>query len=153
MPTVAPDCGTSGPSLSGGELWLPGCPWSFRLAGPHSACPALELYEAGHLIDIVSSTRVAVSLLRGARSAAGELGQRTIAWGRMPVTGNRPLTENWPQVRFAERGWRRDSQAAAAVQVTTWCWVAVASGSFAAATVRTSTELLRRRIVRGRPWC
>ena len=147
MPTVAPDCGTSGPGLPGDELWLPGYPWTFRLAGPHSACPAVELYEAGHLIDVVSSTRVAVSLVRGARSAAGARGEGTIAWGRMPVT------DSCPQVRFAERGFRRGSQAATAVQVTTWCWVAVADGSFAAATVRTSAGLFRCRIVRGRPWC
>jgi hypothetical protein len=147
MPTVAPDCGTTEVALAGDAARLPGSPWTFRLAGSRSACPALELYEADHLIDVVSSTRIAVSLLRGARAVAAGSGERTIAWGRMPVTGT------CPQVRFVERGWRRGTRAATAAQVTTWCWVAVADGSFAAATVSTPAELLRCRTVRGRPWC
>jgi hypothetical protein len=147
MSTVAPDCGTCGPSRPGAALWLPGCPWTFRLAGSRSACPALELYEAGHLIDIVSSTRVAVSVLRGARAAASEPGGHVLAWGRMPVTGH------CPQVSFVGRGWRPDAQVATVAQVTSWCWIAVAEGSFAAATARTPAGLLRCRIVRGRPWC
>jgi hypothetical protein len=147
MPTVVPDCETRGLGLPGEEAWLPGCPWTFRLAGSRSACPALELYQADQLVDIVSSTRVAVSLLHGARAAAGASGERTIAWGRMPVTGS------CPEVRFIERGWRRNTRAATVAQVTTWCWVAVAEGSFAAATASTPAETLRCRIVRGQPWC
>jgi hypothetical protein len=147
MPTAAPDCATSGPFPHGDAAWPSGRPWTFRIAGPHSACPALELYEAGHLIDIVSSTRIALSPLRGARAAAGESGERVLAWGRMPQTGN------CPQVRFIERGWRRGSLAATVTQVTTWCWVAVADGHFGAVTARTPAGLLRCRIARGRPWC
>jgi hypothetical protein len=147
MPTVAPECGPSGTGLLGEAARLPGCPWTFRLAGPRSACPALELYEAGNLIDVVSSTRIAASHLRGARAAAGESGERVLAWGRIPDTGN------CPQVRFIERGWRRGSRAATAAQVTTWCWIAVADGSFGAVTARTPAGLLRCRMVRGRPWC
>ncbi len=147
MPTVAPDCAASGPGLAGIAARLPGYPWTFRIAGPRSACPALELYEAGDLIDVVSATRVTASHLRGARAAAGDSGERVLAWGRVPETGN------GPQVRFIERGWRRGARAATVAQVTTWCWVAVADGSFGAVTARTPAGLLRCRIVRGRPWC
>jgi hypothetical protein len=147
MPTVAPDCPTSGPGPQGDPAWLPGYPWTFRLAGPHSVCPALELYEVGDLIDIVSSTRIAASHLRGARAAAAESGERALAWGRMPETGS------CPQVRFIEPGWRRGTRAATVSQVTAWCWVAVADGSFGAVTARTPAGLLRCRIARGRPWC
>lgn len=145
MPTVAPDCGTSGPGLLGQAARLPGYPWTFRLAGPRSGRPALELYEAGNLIDVVSSTRIAASHLRGARAVARESGELAIAWGRVPETGT------CPQVRFVERGWRRGIRAATVVQVTTWCWVAVADGSFAAVTVRGPEGLLRLRMVRSRP--
>jgi hypothetical protein len=146
MPTVAPDCGTSGPGPGGAAARLPGYPWTFRIAGPRSACPALELYEAGSLIDVVSSTRIAASHLRGARAAAGESGERALAWGRMPETGT------CPRVRFIERGWRGGTRAATVAQVTTWCWVAVADGSFGAVTARTPAGLLRCRIARGRSW-
>jgi hypothetical protein len=146
MPTVAPDCAASGPGLPGDAAWLPGCPWTFRVAGARSDCPALELYEADDLIDIVSSTRVAVSLLRGARAFSGESDEQALAWGRMPESGN------CPQVRFIDRGSRRAGRPAAVAQVTSWCWIAVADGGFGAVTAASPSGLVRCRIARGRPW-
>ncbi|HSZ46450.1 MAG TPA: hypothetical protein VK823_13995 [Streptosporangiaceae bacterium] len=126
---------------------LPGYPWSVRLAGPGSACPALEIYEGGDLIDIVSSTRIAVRHLRGARTAAGYAGPRVLAWGRMPATGT------CPEVEFGARRRRGGVQAASVIAIVSWCWVALAEGSFATVTVRAPAAVLRQRVAGGRPWC
>jgi hypothetical protein len=125
----------------------PGAPWSVRLAGRRSARPALEIYEAGELIDIVSSTRIAVRQLRGARIAAGGTGRRVLAWGRMPTAGA------CPEVEFGERRHHGRVQAATVIAVVSWCWLAFAEGAFATVTVRTPDAVLRQRVAGGRPWC
>jgi hypothetical protein len=147
MLTMAPDTGTGGPGSPAGAPELPGYPWAVRLAGLESPCPALELYEAGDLIDVVSSTRIDVRHLRGARTAVGPAGQRTLAWGRMSATGT------CPGVEFGPRRGRRGTQAATVIAVASWCWVALADGRFATVTVRTRDAIFRQRVAGGRPWC
>jgi hypothetical protein len=145
MQIVSPDRDASWPDgmLAGG----PWAPWSVRLAGPASACPALELYEAGDLLDVISATSVARRLLRGARSVVTETGPLAIAWGRLPATGIRP--EAW----FCPR--RRDGgpQAAAIFWPAGWCWIAVGDGQFKTVTVRAGGEIGRRRLARCVPCC
>src|SRR5215510_9254159 len=48
----------------GPALVLPGRPWAVRLAGRDPAFGALEVYEADVLLDVVTSTRLALLLLR-----------------------------------------------------------------------------------------
>jgi hypothetical protein len=138
MLIVSPDCD---PSTS-----LLGEPWSVRLAGATSACPAIELYESGELVDVISATSVAAPLLRGARLAAAGSGPRAIAWGRLPGAGR------WPEVGFG-RPWRRDPQSATLIVPASWCWVAIADGRLGSVTVRSAAGSARRRLARGVPCC
>ena len=87
MRTVLPDHGSGWQDvLEPAAYWQAG-PWSVRLAGVRSACPALELYEADVLLDVVSATRIAPQSLRGARSFACAAGRYALAWGRLPGPG------------------------------------------------------------------
>jgi len=149
MLIVSPECDTSWPD---GLLPCPlGDPWSVRLAGARSGRPAIELYEAGDLVDVISSTTIARRLLRGARAAGPEAARtdaapRAIAWGRLPAGGSSPAV-----VFSGPLG--RDARAAAVIVPVSWCWIAVADGRFARVTVRTPDEALRRRLARRLPWC
>jgi hypothetical protein len=105
-------------------LVVPGRPWAVRLAGRHSALPAVEVYQAGVLLDVVSSTRLAPALLRGARAAEGGAGPCVLAWGRMPVTGASP------EVEFTLGRRSPYSQPGIVLKPTPWCWLAVADGRF-----------------------
>ena len=67
MRTIVPGPVPGRPELSPPGLRSAGL-WSVRLAGAGSASPAIELYAAGVLIDVVSATAVAPQLLRGARA-------------------------------------------------------------------------------------
>lgn len=145
MLIVSPDCGTSCPD--GGLSCLLGDPWWVRLAGARSACPALELYEAGELIDVISATSVAGVLLRGARATAATAGRRAVAWGRLPATGIPP------DVWFSPRRGRAQPRSGTVFLPAAWCWVAVADGPFAAVTVRAGEHVLDRRLARGLPCC
>jgi hypothetical protein len=145
MLIVSPDCGTSRPDSM--LACLLGDPWSVRLAGAGSACPALELYEAGEILDVISATNVVRPLLRGARATASAAGPRAIAWGRLPASGIRPL------VSFGPRRRREDPLAATVFQPAAWCWVAVGDGRFDSVTVQAGEHSRRRRLARGRPCC
>lgn len=140
LPEHGPAGGWPGPAASG----APDRPWSFRLAGAQSAWPALEVYEAGELLDVVSSTRLAARLLRGGRTAASGAGHRALAWGRLPRPGARL------EVEFSRRGRRRGEPAATVrplvTEVTSWCWVAVACGRFDRVTVQSGGGCLRLRL-------
>lgn len=140
----SPDCDTSWPD--GLLPCLLGDPWSVRLAGAMAACPAIELYEAGELVDVISATTVARTLLRGGRVAATGSGQRSIAWGRLPGDGR------WPEVVFG-RSRRREPQTASLIVPASWCWVAIADGRFGSVTAAVAGDTARRRLARGLPWC
>jgi hypothetical protein len=150
MLTVQPDHCPAGqernPATSGPGQFLPGRPWRIRLAGAHSACPAIELYEAGILLDVVSSTRLAPQLLRGARSVAAGPGQCALAWGRMPESGADVAVE------FSRGIFRREVRAGTVVSVTSWCWIAVADGHFTRAVVCAGLRGARLRLARSRSW-
>ena len=142
MLIVSPDCDVSWPD------GMPAAsPWAVRLAGGASACPALELYEAGDLLDVISATSVARRLLRGARSVVTATGPRAIAWGRVPATGARPQAWFCPRRRYG------DPQAGAILRPAAWCWIAVSDGRFSTVTVRTGEQICRRRLARCIPCC
>ena len=145
MLSLSPDRDISG---ADGQLAGPlGDPWSIRLAGASSACPAIELYEASELVDVISATTIARPLLRGARTATGGGGRRAIAWGRVPATGI------LPSVGFARRPWRGPWTPATVVLPVGWCWLAVADGGFTVALLRTAAGPVRRRLAAGAPCC
>jgi hypothetical protein len=137
-----PDAGPPGRPWSG-RPWSVR-PWSVRLAGAQSERPAVELYEAGSLIDVVSATPLAPQSLRGGRVTAAAEGWRSIAWGRLPV----PADDL--EVQFSRGRFRRDMRPAAVIKVSGWCWLAVADGRFDAVTVRLTDRSLRLRLARGR---
>jgi hypothetical protein len=133
-----------------GQVWWP---WSYRIAGPASRWPAVEVYEAGSLLDVVSRTRLAAQLLRGARTVRSVDGRRVFAWGRLPLSGD------VVSVEFSRGPWRKFRRnapvvgvvEASAVQVATWCWLAVADGPYDAVTVRCGGMAIRSRLWAGRP--
>jgi hypothetical protein len=144
MRTAPPERDCSWQQDTGPALVLPGRPWAVRLAGRDSAWPALELYQAGVLLDVVSSTRLAAPLLRGARAADDPAGPCALAWGRL-------ITGTSPEVEFA-LGWRRlCSEPGTVLRITPWCWLASADGRFDRVAVRSADRCVRARIRRGRP--
>jgi hypothetical protein len=142
--TATPDHGPATPAAEAQEpaLW----PWSYRVAGVSSSCPAVELYEAGSLLDVVSSTRLVVQVLRGARSTQAGDSLRVVAWGRMPLDGRLPAVE------FIRGRFRRTRRDAPPVRITSWCWLAVATGPYDAATVTYDGTAVRCRLRRSRAW-
>jgi hypothetical protein len=145
MRTAPPERDCSWQQDTGPALVLPGRPWAVRLAGRDSAFPALEVYQAGVLLDVVISTRLAALLLRGTRAADGQAGPCAVAWGRLPVTGASP------EVEFALGRRRPYSKPGAVLRLTSWCWLAVADGRFDRVAVRSGDGGVRARIRRGRP--
>jgi hypothetical protein len=125
---------------------VPGPPWSFRLAGVRSARPAVELYEAGVLLDVVSSTPVAPQLVRGARAASLAGRRRALVWGRLPATGDRIAVE------FSCGTVRRHAHSATVIEITGWCWLAVADGQFDRVVVGVGACRQQHRVGGGRSW-
>ena len=145
MRTAQPEGGCAADQDAEPALVLPGRPWAVRRASRDSAFPALEIYQAGDLLDVVSSTKLAAMLLRGARGAEGGAGPCVLAWGRMPSTGASP------EVEFTLGRRRRYSQPGTVLRLTSWCWLAVADGRFGQVAVRSGDSRVRARIRRGRP--
>lgn len=123
-----------------GPLW----PWTYRVAGPRSSWPAVEVYEAGSLLDVVSSTMLSAQVLRGARSVRVAGRRRVLAWGRLP------LTAGLPAVEFSRSRRRAPGQPVTPVSVTAWCWLAVADGRYDTVTVSAGGTAIRRRLREGR---
>jgi hypothetical protein len=73
----------SGPDLE----HLPGTPWSMRPAAASGGRPALEMYDAGTLVDVMVARSLAAPILRGARSAVWAGQPRAVAWGCLPADG------------------------------------------------------------------
>jgi hypothetical protein len=119
-------------------------PWSVRLTGAvpgGPGRPAVELYAAGVLVDVVSATPIAPQLLRGARTVTLGQGRWALAWGRPPGPGAGVVVE-------FRRG--RHAQPAAVVPVAPWCWLAVADGRFTRVEVQAGPRRAGRRLGRGR---
>lgn len=110
--------------LDGNWLYLPGTPWSMRLACGSADRPALEIYAAGSLIDVVVASSLASRLLRGACKAVIGRQARAIAWGCLPTTRGKA-----PSVEFMS-GIRRRGHVQQAETVADWFWFADAGGRF-----------------------
>jgi hypothetical protein len=130
-------------------------PWSYRIAGAASPWPAVEVYEGGSLLDVVTRTRIAAQLLRGARAVSADDGERAFAWGRLPLDGDVPSVEF---TRRRPRKSRRNAPVVGATVVgatvfaaTNWCWLAVADGRYDAVIVRSGGIAIRSRLRAGRP--
>jgi hypothetical protein len=145
MLTAAAGAGPAGCAEPDADLWPPDGQWSFRVAGAHSGCPALELYEAGVLLDVVTATPVAPVLLRGGRALCTGDGPRAFAWGRMRPPGAVPAVE------FSRGRLRREVRHATAINVTSWCWIAAADGHFDAVSAVAGDYRMRRPLRRSRP--
>ena len=144
MRTAPPERDCSWQQDTGPALVLPGRPWAVRLAGRDSAFPALEVYQGGVLLDVVSSTRLVAPLLRGARASDERTGPSALAWGRLPVTGTSP------EVEFAFGRRRPGSQPGTVLKLTPWCWLAVADGRFDRVAVRSGDRCARAKIHRAK---
>jgi hypothetical protein len=143
MLTAVPDClpAGSGTGAMGTGAFRP---WSYRIAGATSAWPAVEVYEAGSLLDVVTSTRLIAQVVRGSRAADGPGGRHVIAWGRLPLSGG------LPSVEFG-RSRRGSGQRAQVLPITSWCWLAVAEGHHRTVTVRYGGACIRRRLGVSKP--
>jgi hypothetical protein len=147
MPSTSLDHEPASPGGPTSGSWLPGRPWSVRLAGARSARPALELYEGGVLLDVMSSTPVAPQLVRGVRAASWAGRQRVLAWGRLPAAGARISVEFSSRPRAGRR-----AVTAAVIEITPWCWLAVADGRFDRVAVRSGGRCLQHKVPGSRRW-
>jgi hypothetical protein len=115
-------------------LLLPGTPWSVRPAAGPAGRPAVEIYAAGSMLDVMVAPALAplvlVSrVLRGACSLAWAGQPFAMAWGFIPA---RPGFSVW-----FTRGPARPGCFAAPVSVIAGSfWVAPAEGRFRAVTVQ-----------------
>ena len=106
-------------------LYLPGTPWSLRLAGGSGGRPALEVYAAGSLIDVMVASSRASQLLHGACRAVIGRHPRAIAWGCLPTA-----RDELPSVEFIRGHVRHQVQPATAEGVVGWFWFADTDGRF-----------------------
>lgn len=107
-------------------LALAATPWSVRRARGPGARPALELYEAGRLADIIVASPVAPQILRGARRSRRGGQVLGLAWGRLPADGQGvsvAFARNWP---------RPETVRAEIVEAAGLAWFAIVAGRFTA---------------------
>ena len=116
-------------------LYLPGTPWSLRLASSSGGRPALEVYAAGSLIDVMVASSRASQLLHGACTAAIGRQARSIAWGCLPAARAEP-----PSVEFTRGRIHRRAQPVAAESVVAWFWFADADGRYSQVAVSSQGE-------------
>jgi hypothetical protein len=122
------------------ESRLTGTPWTVRLGRSSAGRPALEVYDAQTLVDVVVETRVAPETLRGARRGVSRSGPCAIAWGRLPADAALPA------VLFA--AWVRRCQADVFL-AGGFCWLAVAHGRFSTVRVSHRGDTCGRLRIRG----
>ena len=106
-------------------LYLPGTPWSLRRARGSGERPALEVYAAGSLIDVMVASSRASQLLRGACAVVVAGHACAIAWGCLPAACGR-----LPSAEFLRGRVRHRSQPAETECAGGWFWVAAADGRF-----------------------
>ncbi len=128
----------------GDPVPLPGTPWSIRPAAGPAGRPAVEIYAAGSMLDVMVAQALAARVLRGACSLAWSGQPCAVAWGFLPA---RPGFSVW-----FTRGPARSRCFAAPVSVIAGSfWVAPAEGRFRAVTVEHCGGRDRRRVRATRP--
>jgi hypothetical protein len=115
-------------------------PWLIRASGGTTGWPAMEIYAADSLLDVVVATKLVAGILRGARRAAWDGLPGAIAWGRLPADGTnitvhfaRRRLRHWPGSRAPRTDRERYPGGICPAQVTVvggWFWVATADGRF-----------------------
>ena len=90
-----------------------------RLACSSGVRPALEVYAAGSLLDVVVASSRAGRLLRGACAVVVAGQARTIAWGCLPTA-----CAELPSVEFLRGRIRRRAQPEETEGVASWFWFA-----------------------------
>jgi hypothetical protein len=121
-------------------------PWSVRRVRG-SGMPALEIYEAGRLADIVVTTSVTPQILRGARRVRSGAQVLVLAWGRLAADGN-PVA-----VTFAAGRRRQAAHARAEViEVAGLAWFATAAGRYSVVSARHRDGCERLRFGAGPLW-
>jgi hypothetical protein len=129
-----PDCGAD----EAHELLR--APWSVRVSRQTAARPAMEIYAADTLLDVVVATPLSAGVLCGAARTVTGGQPHAVAWGRL--IGSAAGID----VRFSRRGLRGGGHAAKVVPVNDWFWVATGEGRFAAVIVTYLGISTRRRI-------
>jgi hypothetical protein len=113
---------------AGAPVPLPGTPWSIRPAAGPAGRPAVEIYAAGSMLDVMVGPALAPRVLRGACSLAWAGQPCAVAWGFLPA---RPGLSVW-----FTHGPARSRRFAAPVSVIAGTfWVAPAEGRFRTVTV------------------
>lgn len=119
----------------------PGITWIVRPSGGHGTRPALEMYVAGALVDVLVATPLSPAVLGGGRAMQGP-DERAIAWGRQTSDGP-------PEVEFRRMALIGRPRPAAVTAVGEWFWVAKAHGRFTSVTTSYGGgERLRLRRIR-----
>jgi hypothetical protein len=131
-----------------GQDGLAGTPWSLRAADGPAGRPALELYDAGALMDVVVERSPALRLapadiLRGARAGSWAGRRSAVAWGHLPPSGD-------VTVSFTRGRLRRRAVPAAVARLADRFWVARADGRFDGVLVTHHVARERRRLRRAR---
>jgi hypothetical protein len=146
-----------------GVLLLPRAPWRARICRGTAGRPAMELYAAGTLLDVVVATDLADEVLCGARRAIWDGRPQAIAWGRLTVPaaggpGHRDVAVLFARGRLGRRRDRRRNRGfpgavpvADVVGLAGWFWVAIADGRFDTVTVMRRGQQATRRLVTVHP--
>jgi hypothetical protein len=114
--------------------------WSVRVSRQAAARPAMEIYAAGTLLDVVVATPLSAGILCGASRMVASGQHHAIAWGRL-IGSASGIT-----VRFSRRRLGGGGHTADVMPVNDWFWVATAEGRFASVTVTRLGASQRRRI-------
>jgi hypothetical protein len=140
----------------GGFLRVSHMPWLVRTSGGITGWPAMEIYAADSLLDVVVATRLVAGILRGARRTAWDGLPGAIAWGRLPADGTgiavhfaRRRLGRWPGSRAPRTDRERCPNGICPAQVSVVgerFWVATADGRFDSVTVAHHGAHERRRI-------
>jgi hypothetical protein len=114
--------------------------WSVRVSRQTAARPAMEIYAADTLLDVVVSTPLSAGTLSGASRMVAGGQHHAIAWGRL-IGSASGIT-----VRFSRRRLVGGGHTADVMPVNDSFWVATAEGRFASVTVTCLGASQRRRI-------
>jgi hypothetical protein len=114
--------------------------WSVRVSRQTAARPAMEIYAADTLLDVVVATPLSAGTLSGASRMVAGGQHHAIAWGRL-IGSASGIT-----VRFSRRRLVGGGHTADVMPVNDWFWVATAEGRFASVTVTYLGASQRRRI-------
>jgi hypothetical protein len=129
-----------------------GCgPWTVRVGRGPGSRPALEVYEAGALIDVMVATSLVGQIVRGARGAVVNGRHRAVAWGRFPDDGRKVAVAFSPGRGLG--GMLKVGRPVLPVETTdiaSLFWVAAAAGRFSRVTVmhHGRSERFRIRVLR-----